>query len=462
MSLDHAIPPTTLIQQDVIADANNSSSTNLDSPTYTFTGTKTSTLGVAGIQVSVYCDKNLTIRIQQSPDATPNWDLTDTYYYTAGSSFGVTVQAISSYVRIVALTANETTTTFRLQTALCPIVEAVPRSLDENGNFKIANPVDSYGWRVENTPFGEMRTITPVRLVGTTFEGATIDSLFWITAAAGTSAAIAQANSQILLTSGTSNAATVTAFTNRRARYVGGTGMRYRAVVQGSAGAANNVRRWGIGWGSTAMPTVTDGAWFMRSGTTFQLQVMKGGSATTITTFNGHLGTGYDPATAVKTMEIYWTNSKVYFVVGDDLLHIHSASSATWANTMNFHAFMDSVNSGVIGASETLAVRVASIYRLGNLQTQPTSYYFASATTTGVNLKLGLGCIHAVVINNIVNNSVVTLSDSTSAATPVIWAHTAGATSTGIAYIDMKGLPFFNGLRLTVAAQNASVLVIYE
>ena len=135
------------IQQNVVADANNSSSTNLDAGnSYTFTGTKTSTLGVAGIQVSLYADKNCTIRVEQSPDATPHWDLIDQYNYVASSNFGITVQAISSWARVVVTTASETTTTFRLQTALCPIVEAVPRSLDENGNFKIANPIDSYGF----------------------------------------------------------------------------------------------------------------------------------------------------------------------------------------------------------------------------------------------------------------------------------------------------------------------------
>src|SRR5512136_1957883 len=138
------------IVQSVVADANNSSTTNLDvGNSYIFTGTASSTLGVAGIQVSLYADKNCIVKVQQSPDATPHWDLIDTYYYTASSNFGVTVQAIYSYARVVVTTANETTTTFRLQTALCPIVESVPRSLDGNGNLKVANPIDSYGFDTE-------------------------------------------------------------------------------------------------------------------------------------------------------------------------------------------------------------------------------------------------------------------------------------------------------------------------
>ena len=80
--------------------------TNLDSPGYAFTGTATSTLGVVGIQVSLYADKNCIVSVQQSPDATPHWDIVDNYNYYAGRNFGITVQAVSSYVRVVVTTAS--------------------------------------------------------------------------------------------------------------------------------------------------------------------------------------------------------------------------------------------------------------------------------------------------------------------------------------------------------------------
>lgn len=277
------------IKQDVQESSGNSSTTNLAvGNSYTFTGTSTSTLGVAGIQVSLFADKNCQVNVQQSQDGT-NWDLDDTFHYKANENFGVTVQAVSSYVRVHVFTNNETTTAFRLQTALCPIVEAVPRSLDGNGNFKVAMGTDEYGFGAENTPIGEQRTVEPTRLVGASFEGTTIDTNAWTTAASGTAATIAQANAQILLTSGTANAATVTAYSVRRARYLGGSGIRYRAVVQVSAGLANNKRRWGIGYGAT-MPTVTDGAWFQWDGTTFGVVTCKGTTETPVTSFNGNLG----------------------------------------------------------------------------------------------------------------------------------------------------------------------------
>lgn len=240
------------IKQNVIASTVNFSTANLEAngasaSADTFTGVGETTLGIVGIQVSLKTDQNCKIYVEQSPDNT-NWDIIDEYeYYASINNFGITVQAVNSYVRVVVVNQGSLATTyFRLQTALCPIVEAVPRSLDSNGHLQtvVHGLKDEYGFGAENTPIGEMRVVQPIRLVGTTFEGTTIDAKFWTTAAAGTSAAIAQANAQMLLTSGTSNGAAVTAFTVRRARYVSGSAMRYRAVVQVSAGETNNKRRW--------------------------------------------------------------------------------------------------------------------------------------------------------------------------------------------------------------------------
>jgi hypothetical protein len=96
------------------------------------------------------------------------------------------------------------------------------------------------------------------------------------------------------------------------------------------------------------------------------------------------------------------------------------------------------------------------------LQSQPTSYYFAPGTTAGLNLKLSAGNLHSMIVNNVANNSVIILADSIAGGTPIIFSHTAGATSTMAYSIDFNGLPFYNGLRLLVSSQNASLTIIYE
>jgi len=267
------------VEQNVVASVVNSSTTNLNAGA-TFTGSEEKTLGVAGIQVSLKTDQNCTIYVDQSPDGT-NWDLHDTYkYYASLNNFGITVQAVNSYYRVrVTNDGIISTTYFRLQSALCPIVESLPRSLDSNGHLKVGikSIEDEYGYEVENTSHGEMRVVEPVRLVGAVFEGTTIDSQFWAAAASGTSAAVAQAETEATLTSGTSANATATLFTARRARYSSGASMRYRSITQmlDNGGTLHNKRRWGIGWGSTAMPAVTDGAYFQMDGTTFGIRVRK-------------------------------------------------------------------------------------------------------------------------------------------------------------------------------------------
>jgi hypothetical protein len=183
---------------------------------------------------------------------------------------------------------------------------------------------------------------------------------------------------------------------------------------------------------------------------------MKGTTPTTITTFNGHLGTSYDPGTSVKTYEIYWSNSKVYFSVGGDLLHIHSASSATWANTMNFHAFADSVNSDT-ASSVTLAIRVMTIYRLGKAETQPIYKNISGNAATWI-LKYGPGILHRLIFNNTSGTSFI-IYDNTSAAAPIIGTVTTATAALGSWHY---GLPFFNGLTIVTTGNNLDMTVVYE
>jgi hypothetical protein len=300
--------------------------------------------------------------------------------------------------------------------------------------------------------------VEPTRLVGTSFEGTVIDSKFWTTAAAGTAATIGQANAQILLTSGTSKAAAVTAYSLRTSRYVGGTSMRYRAVVQlGDTGIANNKRRWGIGDGAT-MPAITDGAWFQLNGTEFSVVTAKNGiGETKVTTFNGQLGPTYSPTTNVVTYEIYWTNSKVWFVIGDEILHTVSASAATWATTMSFHVFMDSLNAEIIAEVKTLAVRTATIYRLGKYQTQPIYYRVIGNAATHV-LKLGSGILHKIIFNN-TSGTNITIVDNVTGTTPVIGTITTATAALGSWAYDC---PFNTGLILITTGNDLDATVVYE
>jgi hypothetical protein len=131
------------IQQNVAASLYNNSTTNL-AALGVFTGAAETTLGVAGIQVNVKSSQPIEVQVQQSPDGT-NWDISDVQNFEAGEGDGRTFQAVASYFRLVVTNIGGIATTyFRLQTALCPVVEVVPRTLTPNGRLRIASMTDSW------------------------------------------------------------------------------------------------------------------------------------------------------------------------------------------------------------------------------------------------------------------------------------------------------------------------------
>ena len=298
------------LSQNVTADANNTSSTNLAQNAF-FIGTPSNTLGVAGIQVCFKSDQNCNLWVEQSlglftgvglitttaasavitvsgesthyilsitsdtvMTATATfsgvigaayqfypWDQSDIYTYTANTNFGKTIQAVNAYERVrVNNIGTATTAVFRLETVLCPIVEPLPRSLDSNGNLKIASPMDNYGFGIENTPQGEGRSISPIRLAGISFEGQTLDTNFWLTILQNGGTAT-QSNGRVDLLTNTSANGSATMFSVRKGRYVIGSANLCRIQGRvGDTGTADNVRQWGAGLGSTHTLTISSAA----------------------------------------------------------------------------------------------------------------------------------------------------------------------------------------------------------
>jgi len=293
-------------EQNIKTSPTNSSVANLNANA-TFTGTSVSTLGVAGIQVALMTDQNCNLYVDQSTDGT-NWDIVDSYKYYAGRNFGVTTQAVSSFVRVRVTNLNTATATtyFRLQTVLCPIVEALPRSLNSEGNLKVSiyGSEDEYGFETENTPMGEIRSVEPVRLVGASYEGNTLDTRFLVSGASGTGASISQSGGQLILVSGTASGATSWAYTNRRARYVGGTSNRYRSVRNIDAGTVNNTRRFGVGLVANYNLTITSAtvvAGDVYTNNSQQFQIMISGTVTTAKVYGtGNPGAGAQTYTRVS------------------------------------------------------------------------------------------------------------------------------------------------------------------
>lgn len=432
----------------VIPSVLNNSSSNL-AVGATFTGASESTINVSGIQFIFNSDQDGVVYVDQSGDGT-NWDVIDHYdFYVGKAALGVTVQAVGSYFRIRVTNSGTATTTFlRLQTVLCPVIEALPRSLDDNGNLKTAvNSIsDGYGFNVENTPMGEMRVVEPVRLTGATFQGTTVDPNFWTTSVvpAGT---VTQTDGNVVLATGTTASGSATIQSVRAGRYVGGSSNRFRCAIEiVGGGVTSNTRRWGVF-------TTTDGAFFQISGTVFSVVTRKSSVDTVVSngSFNGVLGSTLSVSANVTNYEIYYTNSKVYFVIGEDIVHTVSTTSGTWTSQITLPIRLENTN-GAITTNVTLECRVASIFRLGLLQTE-TQYGHITTNTTTV-LKYGAGRLHRIVR---ASGGTLVIYDNTAGTGTVI--HTVSGT-TPVGSIEY-GIPFFNGLTV-VSTLTPDALIVYE
>lgn len=107
--------------------------------------------------------------------------------------------------------------------------------------------------------------------------------------------------------------------------------------------------------------------------------------------------------------------------------------------------------------SSTLAVRVASIFRLGKMETQPHYYHIAGDAATHT-LKLGAGILHKIVYNNTTGTS-LTIVDNVTGTSPVIGIITTASAALG----DWDyGVPFNTGLILITAGNGLDATVVYE
>lgn len=459
---------STSIIQDVIADSNNSYTTTTSAIAYngTFTGSGTSTLGVAAIQVSLKTDQKCTVYVEQSPDNT-NWDISDEFTYFTTKNFGITTQAINSYVRVRVKNVSPgqvSTSYMRLQTCLCPVAEPIPRALDEDQLLPVCvESIHNDMAEVKISPMGALHTQPAFRLAGAIFTGTTIDTNFWTVLPSNAASAI-QANGSLCLSASSTANGTVAASSVRVARYVAGSPNYYRAQVRCptvtvSTAGHSCTRRWGA-------YNNNDGAFFELyavNGSTEVLKVVtrKGGADTPVANgaFNGEEGLTYVVDGNIHTYEIWWTNKKFYFYIDDHLLHTVTGNTATLCNDLHLQIGMQMINAGGNNATNELYCRVASISRLGQLFTESTRAYIHGASSLQV-LKRGPGKLHRIVYNGSANGSALSANDSVGTNTGLFAAATFGSQANP-QFTEFMA-PFFNGLTITTVNAATDVTIIYE
>ena len=433
-----------------------------------FYGTAESTLGVAGIQTTLNADQNCTVFVQQSGNGGTNWDINDTYAYncfTNGTQKGQswTTQAVGDTYRVnIKNTGSAATTFLRTFTALCPVVEAVPRALSQNGNFKVAvnELVNTFGEGVMGDPVGQLRTTQTTRLVGASFgPETTLDTNFWGSTAVGTGTIVSGGN-MVSINTGAVSASSGTLQSTRTGRKVGGTANYYRGNVRVPSTTGANRRRWGA-------YSATDGFFFEWDGSNLTLVCRKGGSDTNRVVngnFNGNFGNSYALNSNAHTYEIYWTQGKTWFQVDDDILHTFAGLTAPLTNTSSLPSAAENANAAGNTNANSLEVRSASISRLGPYATAPLLKNI-SANTTATVLKYGPGVLHRIITNTLGGNGeLLMLYDGLFPSTVASWGTlNIGASTTLPASTREYMAPFYTGLTIVMGtASAADVVIIYE
>lgn len=450
------------IIQSVYSSAKNTTYTNLAFGG-SYVGDVETTLGIAGIHTVFSADQNCTVCVDQSGNSGTNWDIVDNYTYhatTGGASW--TTQAVGNTFRVRVINSGTSATTYlRLSTALCPIVEAVPRAVTANGNFKVAinellgqhfGPASSG----KTSPLGKLVITDPVRLAGMYFgDNVVIDANFWGSNVTNNGTIVPGGN-QASLQTGVNANGTASLITTRSARFVPGHTNYYFGMSRAPTATGANVRRWGTYDSS-------NGFFFELQGGYLALVCRKGGVDNRVTSgsFNGEDGPVYILDANAHTFEIHYTLKNAWFLIDSEIIHTFSGLTAPLTNTNSLPVRAETVNSNGNTANNILELRVASICRYGSLQTETAYKYIASATTTVC--KYGAGRLMKVVINNPdAAAQDISIYDSIGGATsPIAVLGIPNIANTGVPVSLEFGCPFFNGL--TVITSNAApVTIIYE
>jgi len=462
------------ISQNVTVDTANSVSaqTIAAGATWNTGGTGTSTLGVAGIQVVVKAVQNLTIYIEQGSTSS-TFVITDQYNYNAiKGNFGITVQAVAAFVRVrvknISLTDDTDVNVF---TCLCPIVEAIPRALDENGYFKTAiyELNDEYGNKGIFSPVGALDVNQPYRLIGNSFK-TSIDTTFWNATNNGTSSLAVVGsgsggtNGMASLASGTVNSGYGMFRTVRFARFLIGNPNKCRLLVRVPAlTKAGCTRNWGAfttsGSGATP-PSPVDGFFFSLSpADILSVNCYNGGSASYTSvpsgSFNGSVSQ-FVMDTNVHVYNITYYLGKIQFFIDEILIHTFTATTVLPASTFTLPVTCNTVNSGAGTTSGTLELWTGSIHRLGREISAPIWKNQVGAVTAAI-AKSSAGVLRSLSINSETNGT-VTLYDALSATNPIM-----AMTTNGVAPVTLNyNLDFYTGLTYTTSAAGHNITLVFE
>jgi len=292
--------------------------------------------------------------------------------------------------------------------------------------------------------------ISPVyRMVGTAFDGTSLDPNFWTPTLVNGS--IAQAGGVLTLQTSAAINSSAKYVSVRKARFVPGSAQLFTGgLAMTAAPVAGNTRRVGA--------YDTNNGFFMQvAGTTFSIGYRKAASDTLVSTgsFNGNYGASWSPSldTFYKVQIEMTPLAVIYYINGTKL---HSVSSAGLSDTLTLPITLENINT-TNGTDIDLQCVGCYIARQGELITNPQYYHLSGNAATHI-LKYGAGVLQKIMFNNTSGTS-ITIYDNTSAAAPIVGIITTAATAIGEWTYNV---PFSNGLTLVTVGNGLDATIVYE
>ena len=529
---------STTVVQNILADPLNISYTNLQ-PLSSYIGIASSTLGIAGIQMTFKSDQNCQISVDQSGLTTAGiggisttagstalsglsgtkftrdfivgdqifvsgelpsivtsiasdtsmsvslssvntanktftqyfWDIHDIKTYNPiTDNYGETFQAVGLFFRVRIKNINPTlaTTYLRMNIALCPIVETMPRSLSDRGNLKtsIYEIEDGDGNSVQITPHHTLRTSQTFKLLGAKF-GQQVDTQFWTLTANGTGSGSTIATNVNTLSSGTLSASYAQSSTVRIARLTGGIPNIYRGLHRITTQVvANNTRRFGVYSVASAGGAPRNGHYFEISPTgALSVNCANDGVINKVSSgdFTGNINF-YVVDTNVHVYEITYFFATAIFTIDGNTIHTMTPTTKPLVNIIDLPVTSQSVNGGVGAASGILENWFQIVARLGEEAAAPKWINVAGAIAgTGTQLKIGTGRLRGVNLNANVIAGVISIYDSIGTPTNPIALITTTLGNNSLVPINLAyNLDFYNGLYVDQSGTNLNTTFILE
>lgn len=457
------------------ADVNNSTNTPLGVGA-SFTGTATNLDDWVEIIVTCYTDVTTAdngLSVQFSSDGSTDWRVGDAFTLQAGDDKTFTFQPQRRYFRVVYTNGPTEQTGFDLQVQLRTSntkhsSHRLGDAIHQEDDAELVKSVlsDANGHLGKMSFMRTLATHSPYRLLGSAFEGATLDTNFWTGSASGTGASNVQDGGHVLLTSGTDNDGYAQVQSARKARFIFAHPMLFRiAFSTADPTQADVTKRAGVFTvDASTPPEPVDGYWGeINADGTVAIGYAKDGVATTIQgdAFNRHHLIGID--NKVHAFEIHYFLMRVEWYLDGVLIHVIDTTDLTddATDSLSLPITTQCFNSATGTTSGSWVFHAAVVIREGRYETTPESY-FQSGTTAGLVLKRGGGALRRLVVSNVSNNAVITLYDNTAASGTIIWASGSMGAQTQPFDVTLEGVPFDNGLTLVISGATCNVVTIYE